>query len=152
MSCTSDPQHSVQKCFHNHKWHYKVIHASLGRKMRGAEIKFFFFLSTDSSTTATVRTDHEEKIQLLQKCVWLQGLLRFGRCTLGCIFTARMHWGHSSQHPKKDLLLMTCLGSTSTSTGTFSGQGRPRQTSKMKRTQNLLEVPVGLPQPQRKPQ
>lgn len=45
MSCTSDPQHSAQKCFHNHKWHYKVIHASLGREMRGAEIKSIFFFS-----------------------------------------------------------------------------------------------------------
>lgn len=38
--------------------------------------------------------------------VWPQSLLRFGRCTLGCLFTHRRHWGHSSLHPKRDLLTL----------------------------------------------
>lgn len=155
MSCTSDPQHSAQKCFHNCKWHNKVIHASLGREMRGAEIKSFFFSSPQTISL----------LPLLE--LTMNKKYRSWRNVCGCKVPwalADVHWGVFS-HPEGTGDTVGCIQIGFTphdlpglhqhlleATGTLAGQGRPRQTSKMRRTKHLFEVPVGLPQPQRKAQ
>lgn len=117
MTCTSDPQHSAQKCFCNRKWHYKVIHASLGREMRRAEIRQFFFFPQ------TIPLPPLLKLTINKKCGSWRNICRY-KVSWGL---AAIHWGvfsrpqgtgHPAPHtgrPCEGLLRVTRLGSASTS-------------------------------------
>lgn len=95
--------------------YYKVIHANLGKGMKGAEIKSFFFSPQTIPQPPLLGLTMSKKYRSWRSVCGCKVSWGFGRCTLGCIFIARRHWGHSTLHGKKDLLHMTYLGSTSTS-------------------------------------
>lgn len=159
MSCTSDPKHSAQKCFCNRKWHYKVMHASLGREISRNQAIFFSPQTIPISPLLKLAIN-KKNMDPGETSVDTRSPNIFAPTCCGA-FLPQQGTRHKACHAsclRQGLLHITQLGSTGTSrkqqasSADKVSQDRCPEWTKTRIIKCLLEVPVALPLLLRKPQ